>query len=202
MRKTLIGLACVAAVIFALLKAFPGRAWQLAHGLTFRTGRIEMKLDPHLLVRLNDKGEDEIQRPEAFSSFPIAADSMIIRQSKKCPATEAEMTETYNKIITIQNSRHERPLPSIIHLSESPQVIDCAKLTQDGGVTDCFSPKDGTYARLIISGLGGPSVRQEALTMVKSIRITTSFHHALTNDSRNIAKSLRCSTSGCHVSRS
>lgn len=132
-----------------------------------------MKLDPHWLVRPNDKGEDEIQRPGAFSSFPMAADSMIVRQSKKCPATEAEMTETYNKILAIQNARHERPLPPIIHLSESPQVIDCAKLTQDGGVTDCFFPKDGTYARLIIGGLGGPSAQQEALTMVKSIRITT-----------------------------
>jgi hypothetical protein len=157
-----------------LLKSFPARAWQLTHGSFYNSDRVSLKLDPHWLVRQDEKGRDWIQRPEAFSSVADAIDVILIRESKQCPAAETEMQDTYNKILTNQNTRRDRPLPPIIHLVTSPEVVDCAVLSGDGGLMECFLPKDGTSVHLDISSFKGASAKQEALTMMKSIRITKS----------------------------
>jgi hypothetical protein len=130
-----------------------------------------MTLDPHWTVRKDGQGRVWIERPEAFSSLPISADSISIRESKECPKTETQLEEAYNKTLLNLSNRRGRPVRPITHLTASPEVVDCADLTEDGGLLDCFLPSDGTYARILTGGPSGPSAKQEALTMAKSIRI-------------------------------
>jgi hypothetical protein len=170
MRKILGASACIVVLAIFAIKGFPGPIWHLTHGSTYKTDRISMKLDPRWLVRRNDKGQDEIERPETFSAFPIAGDTIWVHESTQCPASETEMEETYDKALANQSRHLKRPLGPIVHLTSSPEVIDCAELTLDGGLLDCYLPKDGTYARILTTGLNG-SAKQEALAMVKSIRI-------------------------------